>query len=178
MTDAVPAELAAALSERSAASGVAIVCGRTAAVLCRVRGGVLEPPPGAAVPGDVYEVRVALHDGGHDGELRFLAPGRVAHVPAPGGEAVHRVLMGTAVAGGAGASGDGWVRLREARIGDVLVPYDGPAPAQGARFALSVERVLREDEDGNVHVVDEVLRGVVALTGPGRAGDDDVRGAG
>jgi hypothetical protein len=155
----LPEVLAEALAARSAGSGVALLSARTELVVGRVVGGELELPPGTAVPSGIYEARVALHGDGSDGELRFHSPGRIAFVPAPGGRRSHRVLLGSV----AGTEAAGWVRLREARMRDVLVPFDGDVE-RGSRLAFVVEQVLHEDEDGNVHVVDEVLRGLVPVT--------------
>lgn len=153
---ALPEVLGTALAERSRMQGIALVSARSTFLVCRVAAGELVAGPGVAVPSDVYEVRAALSGPDGDGELRFHAPDRVAFVPAPGEERARRVLLGTVVDG---ADEPGWVRLREARMRDVLVPCDGGV-APGDRLAMVVERIVREDEDGNAHVVDEVLVGL------------------
>jgi hypothetical protein len=152
----LPEALAAALAERASVQGIALVSARSEFLVCRVEGGELVPPPGVLVPTDVYEVRAAFSGPGAEGELRFHGPDRTAFVVAPGGDRVLRLLLGTATGD---APAGGWVRLREARMRDVVVPYEGPVTV-GDRFAWVVERVVREDDDGNVHVVDEVLRGL------------------
>lgn len=155
----IPEVLGAALAERSAARGVALVSARSALLLCRVQEGELVPPPSLSLPDDIYEVRAALSGPGTDGELRFHGPDRTTFVDAPGGERHLRLLLGAATGD---AEVGGWVRLREARIRDVLIPFVGPV-SPSDRFALTVERVIREDDDGNVHIVDEVLRGLVRV---------------
>lgn len=160
----IPDALGSALTERPQARGVAIVSARSALLLCRVEGGELVPPPGVTLPDDIYEVRAALAGPGCDGELRFHGPDRTAFVEAPGGAHHLRILLGGAIDD---AEPEGWVRLREARIRDVLVPFDGPVTASD-RFALTVQRIIDEDEDGNVHVVDEVLRGLERVDAPVR----------
>jgi hypothetical protein len=153
---ALPEVLATALAQRPLMGGIALVSARSGFLVCRVAGGELVTAPGLAVPSDVYEVRAVLTGPDGDGELRFHAPDRVAFVPAPGEERAQRVLLGTVVDA---ADEPGWVRLREARMRDVLVPHDGPV-ASDDRLALVIERIIHEDEDGNVHVVDEVLVGL------------------
>ncbi len=167
----LPGTLVAALQERSSARGIALVSARSALLVCQVQGGELVPPPGVAVPADVYEVRAALSGPGCEGELRFHGPDRTAFVDAPGGDRLLRVLLGTSTGD---AETAGWVCLREARMRDVLVPFDGPV-AVGDRFAWVVERVIREDDDGNVHVVDEVLRGLERVDVPVRRGPSPER---
>lgn len=57
---------------------------------------------------------------------------------------------------------DGWLTLFEARIGELRVPVDGQVE-QGGRVWLEAVEYHREDEHGNVAVVDERLVGLTAV---------------
>lgn len=70
----------------------------------------------------------------------------------------HRLLFGRAVPG---VAPEGWLALREGRIGEIRVPYDGAAQALELRGA---ELVAAEAASGNAHIVEELLTRITAAT--------------
>lgn len=85
------------------------------------------------------------------------------------GDAYRRLLWGQ-VRRPAGTAGgpDGWVTLFEARIGPLWVPVSEPVEDSG-RVALEAVEYLREDEHGNVTVVDERLTRLTEMRSDSRA---------
>lgn len=81
-----------------------------------------------------------------------------------------RLLWGEADA----PASDGWLRLRDTRIGILPVPVDGPTPVP-ARVWLRAVEYTQEDRYGNVTVVDERLTRLVVR--PVTSGSKNEEGA-